>query len=390
MSTIKINTCVSFLWLLWAFAAVSPLIGQGLYVSKYIYGNFTKDDNHYLEIFNESNRIRSLSGYMIVTRNYVAKIPDKTQIQPYSSLRFSKAMRTGVDIAYVNVPDFLIRFPSSKAEGDYVVLFDVDKKILSAVYFSPNGKASFLPDKGELITAKGETLPFDIPTSNNIVWNRLDINPDPAMACVFTGGKWQVTSKNKNLVPATEYATPSVNYVDGIVTLKWQTLFEQDCFEHVIERSRDGDNFSELNHTEAHKNSTKNTEYLYYDKDIQKKVHYFYRIKNTDKFKNTIYSPVVEVVATEFSGVFSFQILEKNGIDGGNLSIRFSSQKEQKITLRVLDERFFEIDILFSNIVTAGSENLIKYNPTLPIGKYFIIAETEEQRLYKEFIVKNN
>lgn len=365
----------------------SLLSGQKLYISKYIYGNFTKDNNHYLEIFNESERSKNIGGYMIVTRNYVTRIPQKTMIQPFTALRFSKDRQAESDIIFVNIKDFLIRFPS-KAEGDYVVLFDTENKIVSAVYFSPTGKASFLPDGGELISSNGEAIPFEIPAGNDVVWSKLDINPDPAMACVYVGGRWQVTSKNKNIVPATEYSTPLAIYVNGIVTLKWQTLFEEDCFQHIVERSKDGEKFSELTTVIAGKSTRKNTEYLYYDKDLQKETRYFYRIKNVDKFKNVLYSPVVEVVATESAGDFSFQIIEKNISNPGSFLIRFSSEQKQFVTLKILDERFFEVGTVFSDNITAKSENLVQYNSVLPVGKYFIIAETEARRYYKEYVVK--
>lgn len=364
------------------------LFAQKIYISKYIYGNFTKDNNHRLEIFNESDRTRNVGGYMIVTRNYVARIPQKTMIQPFSALRFSKDKQAESDIIFLDVKDFLIRFPSSKSEGDYVVLYDTENRILSAVYFSPTGKASFLPDRGELITGKGETIPFEVPSGSDNIWDKLDISPDPAMACVYVGKKWQVTSKNKNLVPATEYSTPQALYVNGIVTLKWQTLFEEDCFRHSVERSKDGEKFSELATVNAAVGARKSTEYLYYDKELQKESRYFYRIRNADKFNNIIYSPVVEVMATESSGDFSFQIIEKNISDPGSFLIRFSSEKKQFVSLKILDERFYEIGTLFSDDITANSENLVKYNSALPVGKYFIIAETDSRRYYKEYVVK--
>lgn len=366
-------------------------IAQNIYVSKYIFGNFIKDDNHYIEIFNESNQTLQIGGYLLVTRYYVLRLPEPTKIAPYSALRLAKTSTSTrpLDIQYVNIKDFLVRFPSSKDEGDYILILDRNRNILDASYFSQMGRTRFLPDRGELITAKGEAISYEIPSVNYPKWQSMDIILDPAMALVRLGGKWQITSKKKNLLPATEYANFQANYVDGIVTVKWQTLFETDCFQHILERSLDGEKFTAITQIEAKRQANKASDYLYYDQHIQKEKHYFYRVKNIDKFQNEVYSAVIEASTSAMSGDVNLQIIDKTEANSQGVLIRFACRTAQHISVKLMDEQFQELGVLFDAAVSLNSENLIRYEKSLPLGKYYIIAETKERRYYKEFIIKN-
>lgn len=369
------------------------LWAQPLYVSKYQFGNFIKDNNHYVEIFNESSKRVSLQGCLLVTRNYVFRFPDAASIEPFTSLRIAKQVSADkqVDVPMMGVKDFLIRFSTVKDEGDYIVLFDKNRNILDASYFSSMGKARFLPDNGELITAKGEAINFDIPPANNAKWNSLDVQPDPVMALVRINGKWQITSKKKNLLPATEFGSVQANFVEGIVSVKWQTLFETDCYQHILERSLDGERFVRVAAIPAQKNSNKTNEYLYYDQQIQQEKIYFYRLRNVDKFRNEVYSNVAEIFTSSISEDINIQVVSlPNPKSAAVFSFRFSSRRAQQVRIRLLNERFFEMAVLFDTQVGAKSENLVQYTADLPTGKYYLIAETQDKRYYKEIILKED
>lgn len=370
--------------LIFLFCLPTLLFSQKIYFSKYIYGNFVKDDNHRLELFNESAEAVNLSGYVIATRAYILRLPEKTILQPYSSLRMGRAAVSPeiLEIQYQKLHDFLVRFPSDKEIADYIVLFDKNLRIIDAAYFSRQARARFLPDKGELITGKGDKILFEIPPASSPVWQALDVTLDPAMALVQIGGKWQITSRKKNLFPAVEYADLQANAIDGIVTLKWQTTFEEDCFMHIIERGIDGEHFEPVEKISANKTTTKLSEYVFYDKNVQKETRYYYRIKNTDKFRNIVYSPIIEASTAELSGDFNLHFVQDSRNEA-ELSFRFSVNTPQHITIRLADTHFRDKGLLFDDFVEKNSPLLIKYAENLPKGKYYIIAEMEKQRLYR-------
>lgn len=371
------------------FFLPSFLHAQKIYISKYIYGNITKDDNHRVEIFNESAVPANLSGYLLVTRNYVLRLPERTILQPYSSIRMGKSAASTeiLDIQYQKLQDFLVRFPTDKETADYLVLFDKNLRIMDAAYFSRQKRARFLPDKGELITGKGDKILFEIPSSTNPVWQALDVTLDPAMALVQIGNKWQITSRKKNLFPAVEYADLQANVIEGIITLKWHTSFEEDCFTHIIERGLDGEHFDPIEKIPANRTTTKTSEYLFYDKNVQKDTRYYYRIKNTDKFRNIVYSPITEISTAETSGDFSLNFVQDTRKEA-QLAFRFSVNSAQHILIRLTDDRFRDKGILFDDDVEKNSPLLIKYAENLPTGKYYIIAEMQKQRLYKVWEVQ--
>lgn len=363
------------------------LFAQNVYLSKYIYGNFVNDNNHSVEIFNESRFPQRIDGYFLITRYYVLRFSPNTLIPAYSSLRLikSEAQSKEMELSFTRLPDFLVRFPNSKIEGDYVVLLDKEHKMIDGLYFSPQGKVRFLPDKAELITTKNENLSFEIPPASHPKWTSFLLSPDPAMALVRIKGKWQATSKKKNMFPATEYGDLKANYVEGIVGLKWKTLFEEDCYLHYVERGNSENQFSVIDTVWGKSGVRNNVEYLYYDKKIEKNKQYFYRIKNIDKFRNIVYSNVIEVYASDISGEFSFFSPEFNS---NELVIRFFSKMPQSLKIKILDEQFREVGILFNAEVKANSQHLIKYKEKLPIGKYYLIADTQTRRFYEVFTIE--
>lgn len=370
-----------------ALLAPSFLFAQNIYLSKYIYGNFVNDNNHSVEIFNESRLPQRIDGYFLITRYYALQFSPNTVIPAYSSLRLVKteAQSKEMELSFTRLPDFLVRFPSTKIEGDYVVLLDKERRMIDGLYFSSQGKVRFLPDKAELITHQNEHINFEIPAASYPKWASFSISPDPAMALVRMKGKWLVTSKKKNMFPATEYGELKANYVEGIVGLKWKTLFEDDCYLHYVERANEENKFAIIDTISAHLSPKNNTEYLYYDKTIQNNRKYFYRIKNIDKFRNIVYSNIIEVYTSDISGEFSFFLPEFNSKE---LVIRFFSKMPQQVKIKILDEQFREVSILFHSQVSANSQNLIKYTEKLPIGKYYLIADTKTRRFYEIFTVE--
>jgi len=364
---------------------------QSVYLSKYVSGNYLTDSRHQLELFNATEDYQNLSGYTIVTRQYVLTLPNNTIIPPQSSLSLSKSRKGkgSFELAYDEMKDFMIRISTTDEIGDYVVMFNRYFRIVDAFYYAPRPRVEFLSEKVDFFPYQRDKITFDIPTESASVWNFLQMAPDPAVFFVKINGTWRVTSKRKNMFPATAYTSVDAKYVEGIVTLKWVSKFEEDCFTHIVERKAEGESsFKQLEAVPAKGNSQAIERYAFYDETIGKNQTYQYRVYNVDKFGNVIESEEVEVKTEEASGDFSMNVILSTQLASREVNIRFFSRKSQQVGIKLLDEQFRELSILFSDTVEANSQNLIKYTQPLPLGKYYLIADTEQRRFYKEITIR--
>jgi hypothetical protein len=175
-------------------------------------------------------------------------------------------------------------------------------------------------------------------------------------------------------------------YVDGIVTVKWSTRFEKDCYFHVVERSTDGKNFREIERVRTSGNTPGGQAYSCYDPKVEKDRVYFYRISNLDKFGNLLYSEPARVRTEASPDGFTFDVIRDE--DRRSLSVRFSSRDSQQVRIELLDEELRKISTLYLGDAEAEKQNLVSYNQSLPIGKYFVIVSTEERRFYEPFIME--
>lgn len=369
------------------------LAGQSsLYLSKYVSGKHLNrnDINHRIEIFNGSRaQAKEVGGYILVTRQYILRLPQGTRIGPLASLRLGElATRNDLDIEFMGQKDFLVRIPKGNEPGDFAILFDRSMRIVDAFYFGRVRRVSFLPSQDVLVTYGQENIPINIPDETDTRWTFLQKIPTPEEAFVKAGGVWQITGRNRNDVPATEFRFLQAKYVDGIVTVKWKSLFEQDCFFHYVERAVGSEEFSVMERLSGQVNRNQPFDYKFYDNTVEKDRRYRYRIRNVDKFGNILYSQLVEILTEENPGGFTmdhFFVTEQSGRD---LNVRFSAKETQRVKVKIMDEEFREVAILFYDVIEKDAQNLIKYNEQLPVGKYYLIADTDKRRYHEDFIVE--
>ncbi len=358
---------------------------QSVYFSRYIGLNYLNDPVFQVDIFNPSDQPKVLDGYMLVSRQFVAKLPPGTRINAYEKLSLGKHNSQALELPFSQIQDFIIRIPKIQAPGDYLVLFDPRGKIVDAFYFGPRPAVNFLPDQGELITFRNEQIPFELPDEADPAWRYLQIAPDPALAFVRINGRWEVSSRKRNTLPATAYGPLEAKYVQGIVTINGQSLFERDCLPHQLERSEDGRNFERIYRFPTAGNSTEKTGYRFYDDDVAPNKRYFYRLKNEDKFGFSLYSNLVEVQTDDLPNDFSLEVFQSS--PGGSLNVRFSTRQQRRVRIKIMDEQFRELDLLFYDELKENSQHLIKYDSDLPPGKYLILADLGERRIFETVII---
>lgn len=367
------------------------LAAQQVYISKFASGDYLYSEQHRVELFNESPRSVDLSDYLLVTRQYVARLPRGTRIAPWGTLKLGKTARNGqVDVAYSDLQEFSLRIPtprkdSKREHGDFAVLIDERIQIVDAFYFSDQARVDFLPTRENFMTQAHDIIRISVPDERSAIWSSILMPPDPTMVFVRINDQWEVNARDGNLIDATEYARLKAAYEAGVITLTWSTLFEKDCYYHVVERRSGPDSFRMLSRKPAVGNSELPQEYTFYDNKIQENKSYEYRLRHTDKFGNSVYSQEVSVDAGDDLGGVSMDHFREGTVQ----NIRFSSSKNQQIRIQLLDEEFRQIALLFSDQVEADKQMLLQYKPPLPVGKYYLVAESPQKRIYKDFIVDN-
>jgi len=374
---------ISLLWM-------GQMYAQQVYISRYIPDFPTNADNpdQEVEIFNESRtRNLNLGGFVLMTRSYIVRFPN-LEVPPLKSVRLGmKARAIGPYFSILDMPDFQLRNPMGEDNGDFVILLNPRMQLMDAFYFGESAEVDFLPLNESLTTQSGQIVNVRVPAEQNEDWSYLQLAPDPAIAFVKINGTWSPNSRKANIFEATEYRYLQSKYIEGIVSLRWQTRFENDCFEHVVERSLGRNRFQEIARINSlRQNSSSPLDYEYYDDEVEQNQLYYYRIRHTDKFGETVYSEEIETTTEENPGGFFFDILSEPSDQGKYLNIRFSSRQNQQVRIMLLDEELRQLAILFSDEISADKQNLITYREAIPFGIYHILVETENRR-YRELLV---
>ncbi|MDX2247074.1 MAG: hypothetical protein SF052_09880 [Bacteroidia bacterium] len=370
----------------------SMMNAQNPYISKFVPRNPLNPQNsdHRIELFNENSKdYLDLSGYLLVTRHYIFRIPANTFIGPMKAIRLgdvASETNRGLDLEYIHQRDFSTREAEGKDEGDFAVLYDRSRNIVDAFYYGPQKTVSFIPTRVSLSTYR-ENIEVTVPDEEDSRWSYLQNVEDPAMAFVCVNQNWHPTSRRSNLFPATRYRFLQARYVEGIITVSWKTLFENDCYVHTIERSTDGNSFEVLEKLRGPVNSQEPFDYTYYDAVVEKNRVYYYRVVSIDKFGNTVLSSLTKIRTEENPGGFAFDILPADKHSTSSLNVRFSAKENQNVRIKLLDEQLREIAILYQGTIEAGKQNLLNYTQPLPVGKYFVIVSTNERRYYEPFVV---
>ena len=340
-----------------------------------------------IDIFNSSPTTVEISGYYIATRRYILQIPPNTYLQPLKSLSFGPEIEAEID-DYLPFGEFLKaqKVMQGKDPGDYIVLFSDNFSLVDAFYFSQDPKVDFLPFQETIASKEGEGKLLLIPDESNSRWKHLrttDGRIDPALSFVQINGAWRISSRSKNMLPATTFTDCQAQFFDDVVQIQWKVLDEQECYNYLIERSEDGIYFQSIG-TEPALGQAAEYAYSFQDVNIKSGVQYYYRIRNVDKFGFEVFSSLASVQTGRTRDRFQMEVLDV----GKSVNIRFTSTQNQEIRIKLMDEEFREIDILYFGEVEAGKDNLIEYLNQLEIGKYYLIAQTERQRVYEEVLVE--
>ncbi|MEM9984366.1 MAG: hypothetical protein AAF804_04660, partial [Bacteroidota bacterium] len=273
-------------------------------------------------------------------------------------------------------------------EGDFFALLTPKLEWIDGLYYAPVDRINFLPTEEWINTKDGKRIELSLPDETDDRWAYLRNRQDPAMAMIQINGQWRPNSRIRNLMPPTEYEGLTAKFVDGIVSIKWRTLFERDCYFHVLERSTDGENYRPIVRESGPINTGDGHEYLIYDTQVEKERVYYYRVSLTDKFGNQVESSAVRVRTEEPSRDFTFDIIQAENSSQRSFDVRFSSKKPQTVRVKLMDEQLREVSVLFYGQVEGERQNLINYQDELRAGKYYLVVATEGRRYYETILVE--
>ncbi|MFK7970004.1 MAG: hypothetical protein AB8F95_06530 [Bacteroidia bacterium] len=357
---------------------------QPVYLLRHMGGSYLTDPVYQIDLFNPSKSRVNLAGYTLITRQFVARFPVNTWLEPQQAFILGKGANAGTlpDLRFEEIPDFLVRIPRDLRQGDYLILLNRQGKPLDAFYYAPSRSVAYLPDSDTLITYSQRKIPFDLPGESASVWQYLTLSPDPALAFMRVEGRWQAGSRTRNTFPAMAYNAVAARYVDGVITIETSTQFERDALRHRLERSEDGINFSTI---ERFATNGSASDYRVYDPDIEDGKRYYYRFVHTDRFGFNIRSRLVEVRAEARDADLSLEPFVTNT---NQLNIRLFTRTDQPIRLTVIDEQGRQWAVRFYDELQSGGRYLLRFDETIPQGRYRVIAATASRRYYETFMVQ--
>jgi hypothetical protein len=360
--------------------------------SLFVPGDYKSNNVHRIEITNYTNRRMDLSGYLLVTRDYVFVFPTGTAIAPFTSLAIVKQSTTDnpADISLFKHPNFKIKlFADPKVEGNFCALLNPQKQMTDGFYHAPLPNVPFLPDSDDVfIENRLYSNFYKLPPENKTLWQYIPVGNDPAIGFEKTANGWRVTSSRKGVNPhaVTSIQELTARYREPMVTLRWTTAFEYGLGTINVERSEDQVNFQSLGTVESRNRRTSTaTEYVFYDSQIQAGKKYYYRLRYKDDRNKDAYSKVIYLEALTLKNEFWMESLCDNQ---HIVSIRFFSAYSQHVKIKLYNKHFREIAILYENPVYAEAQNLLRLQESLPPGKYILVATTNHKRYVESFMVK--
>jgi hypothetical protein len=358
---------------------------QNVRIQEFAPGNYLAGTIHRVVLQNTTNSPVNLGGYLLVTRDYSLRFPNTVRLRPGGQLRIGNSRRAdpSLDLELTQIPDFLVRIYSQRVPGNYVALLTPNGVVLDAFYHSDLSDVPFLPDSGQLILANNTPLPFRLPTETAPVWRYFPFAGDPAVGFERAGNQWRITAANPNigsLYPVLSVRDFTARYREGVVTLKWRAERMENIRMLVLERSTDQRTYSPVTELPANPGATEATPYVYFDNTATEGETYFYRIRNRDVPGQVVYSQTLEVEATEVPVEFWLQVYPAQTNRLEDVGIKFYSALTQQVRIELLDERFREVAILYSDPVYAETQNLLRLVPGLPPGFYWVVASTDAQR----------
>ncbi len=274
---------------------------------------------------------------------------------------------------------------------------------------SQQSVGTFIPTSGmQTVTLNGKTYLehnnpniFDGSVPNTSLWNFQWKAPTTATSGItfyvagvaadwlgtFAGDDVYMSSLSLTALPVEFAAIYTTARKYGQVEVYWETAWEVNSHEFVLERSADAAIFTSVGHLTASGNSDELSRYQMLDQVPHLGETYFYRVKEIDQDGKAFYSAISEVyVGQENSELLSIYpqpaILQKEVY----LSY-FSAQKEElsMVLFGIKGNRVRE-----QKRQTAAGLNKIKLDiSSLKSGYYYLVLRSGELEQWEKLVIAN-
>ncbi len=190
---------------------------------------------------------------------------------------------------------------------------------LTAENIPASGLQGFLED-----TYLKTTAPLDLQGSTDI---RFVVN---STAASYAANRFRVIFKQTAALPVT-FASIKASQKNDVIAVEWKVENESNMFKYEIERSADGNNFSNIGSVAAINGGANS--YSWTDKTPVANYN-FYRIKSVDLNGKVNYTQIVKVFMGKASGDIS---VYPNPIVNGNVNLQLTNQPAGTYNVRLLN-----------------------------------------------------
>lgn len=163
--------------------------------------------------------------------------------------------------------------------------------------------------------------------------------------------------------------------------LKWKTADEISFKTYVLQRSTDGQLFTEIVTTNA-KSGMINS-YDYTDKNINTAIPYYYRLKMVNSDNSFSYSHTILIKAGKDA---SNIVLYPNPVSGGTLNINFILDKQIRCNVAVINAAGIVVKTVAPPLFEKGNNYYTLPVKDLPAGDYTLSITAGDIKLVKSFI----
>ena len=174
-------------------------------------------------------------------------------------------------------------------------------------------------------------------------------------------------------------AKPNNNNVDVF----WQTASEKNCYYFSVEKSRDGNSYSEAAQLKGAGNSSVTRSYRATDHEPFNGKSY-YRLRQADFNGKSYYSNIVPV---EFSSA-SNALNVYPSLSSGDFTVSYSGETGKDVLLvirNILGQEFYSKGFILENDLFVQSVNL---SGQLAPGIYFVVASSDDRIFEKKVVIK--
>ena len=183
------------------------------------------------------------------------------------------------------------------------------------------------------------------------------------------------------VAPQTALPVSLINFtaqrINKVNKISWSTSQENNAGNFVVERSKDGRNFSPIGQVAATGNSSTTINYFFTDGTPLKSLNY-YRLKMTDADNSIKYSPVKSVRNNGTADISFFPLPVKD-----KLNILVNADANDKATITVTDMNGKTL-LVKTMLVAAGSNTLSLATDQLSKGIYVIKINLADDVLVKK------